>query len=107
MALTIEEFTRLEQPAQVIIHSLHPALYQVTVVLHGQEQLLVDGSGRPFRSHNLQQVRETLQAMPVASISLRQQSAYDEMIGQPAREEANTLELPVSLHDAALPPIIH
>ena len=107
MALTIEEFTRLEQPARVIIHSLDRALYQVTVVLQGQEQLLIDGSGRPFRSHNLQQVRETLQAMPVASITLRQQSAYDEMIGQPAREEANTLELPVSLCDAGPPPIIH
>ena len=107
MALTIEEFTQLEQPARVIIHSLDRALYQVTAVLQGQEQLLIDGSGRPFRSHNLQQVRETLQAMPVASITLRQQSAYDEMIGQPAREEANTLELPVALYDAALPPIIH
>jgi hypothetical protein len=107
MALTIEQFARLEQPTPVIIHSLDRALYQVTVLLEGQEQLLVDGSGRPFRSHNLQQVREILQAMPVASITLRQQSAYDEMIGQPAREEANTLELPVSLYDAALPPIIH
>jgi len=28
-------------------------------------------------------------------------------LAQPAREEANTLELPMSLYDAALPPIIH
>ena len=107
MALTIKEFTRLAQPARVIIHSLDRALYQVTVVIDGQEQLLIVDSGRPFRSHNLQHVRETLQVMPVASITLRQQSAYDEMIGQPAREEENTLELPVSPLDAAPPTIIH
>ena len=100
MAITIEDFTRLEQPAAVIIHSLDRALYQVTVLQHGREQLLVAGCGRPFRSHNLQQVRETLQGMPVSSIALRQQSAYDEMIGQPARQEANTLELAVPLSDS-------
>ena len=105
MAITIEDFTRMEQPARVIIHSIDQALYQVTVLLHEQEQLLVDRSGRPFRRHNLQQVRETLRTMPVASITLRQQSAYDEMIGQPVREGANTLEVPVSLNDFTPPPV--
>jgi hypothetical protein len=99
MALSIADFSRLEQPVHVVIHSLDRALYQVTVLLEGQEQLLVESPGRPFRHHNLQQVREMLHTLPVASITLRQQSAYDEMIGQPAREEANTLELPLSLEE--------
>ena len=42
-------------------------------------------------------MRETLQAMPVASLTLRHQSAYDEMINQPERTNTNTLELSLSL----------
>lgn len=103
MALTFDDFTRLAQPVPVIIHSLDRALYQVTVLLDEKEQLLIDDSGRPYRSHNLQQVRDALRVLPVASITLRQQSAYDEMIGQPAREEANTLEVSLSLDDAGPP----
>jgi hypothetical protein len=42
-------------------------------------------------------MREALSSMPIATITLRHQSAYDEMINQPQRQHANTLELPLSL----------
>ena len=81
----------------MIIHSLEQALYQVTLEVDGEERLLVEKDGRTFRRHSLQQVREALQTLPVASLRLRQQSAYDEMIGQPAREGSNVLEVTLSL----------
>ena len=90
----------------MIIHSLDQALYQVTLEVGGREHLLVENDGRSFRRHSLQQVREALQPMPVASLRLRHQSAYDEMIGQPLREASNVLEVALSL-DQCPPPRIH
>ena len=106
MKLTFEQFSRLDEPAVVTIHSLDQALYQVTVRLDDDECLLVESNGSPFRCHSLQQVREALQTMPIASLFLRQQSAYDEMIGQPMRERPNTLEIPLSL-ETCPPQTIH
>ena len=106
MKLTFEQFAELAEPVPVTIHSLDQALYQVTLVIEGKEHLLVENSGRTFRRHTLQQVREALQTLPVASLTLRQQSAYDEMIGQPSREGPNTLEVSLSL-DIYPPPVIH
>jgi hypothetical protein len=104
--ISFEAFSRRAEPVDVIIHSLEQALYQVTLVIDNREHLLVENDGKTFRRHSLQQVREALQIMPVASLRLRQQSAYDEMIGQPVREGSNTLELPLSL-DQYPPPRIH
>jgi hypothetical protein len=80
-----------------VIRSLDQALYQVTLVVDGRERLLTEDNGRVFRRHSLLEVREALQALPLDSAVLRQDSAYDEMIGQPGRERDNTLEVPLSL----------
>tara|TARA_R110002110_G_scaffold205066_7_gene417270 strand:- start:426398 stop:426718 length:321 start_codon:yes stop_codon:yes gene_type:complete len=97
MSLTFKQFAALREPARVIVCSLEQALYQVLVVVAEREQLLKENDGRPFRRHNLNQIREALQGMPVAALLLRHQSAYDEMVGQPVRAQDNTLEVPLSL----------
>ncbi len=97
MKLRFDEFARLESPAEVVIHSLAEALYQVTVSVDGEERLLAENDGSAFRCYSVQQAREALQLMPVASLRLRQRSAYDEMVGQPLREQDNTLEVPLAL----------
>jgi hypothetical protein len=96
MKLSLVEFAQFEDPVPVVIYSLERALYQVMVVVDGREKLLVEESGRTFRRHNLQQVREMLRLLPVSSLVLRQFSAYDEMVGQPPRAEDNLLEIPLS-----------
>lgn len=106
MKISVREFAGLGEKVPVIVHSLDQALYQVTVLIDGAERLLVDGKGRPLRSHSLQRVREMLRRLPVASLVLRQQSAYDEMIGQPLREGENTLEVPLGLPEEE-PPSLH
>lgn len=106
MKISFEEFAQCAEPVDVIIHSLEQALYQVTLVIDQQERLLVENDGKTFRRHSLQQVREALQTMPVLSLRLRQQSAYDEMVGQPVRESSNALDVPLSL-DPYPPPRIH
>lgn len=106
MKISLEALSRLDRPVSVIIHSLDQALYQVTVSIDGEIYLLTEGSGSILRRHSLQQVRELLREMPVESIKLRHQSAYDEMIGQPVRTEDNTLEVSLSL-DVLGSPVIH
>ena len=106
MKLTLAKFAQLENSAAVVIHSLDQALYQVTVIVGDEPCLLVENSGRTFKCHSLQQARDALQSMPVASIVLRHQSPYDEMVGQPVRQQDNTLEVTVS-HERYPPPVTH
>ena len=106
MRLTINELTALTDAADVTIHSLEQALYQVTVALPSGPHLLVDKKGKAISSRSLQKMREILQVLPVGTITLRHESAYDEMIGQPSRGCSNALEVNLS-HEMYPEPIIH
>ena len=106
MKLTITQFSALRDVADVTIHSLEQALYQVTVSLPAGPHLLVDKKGVTIRSRNLQSMREMLKVLPVRSITLRHESAYDEMVGQPVRESSNALEVNIS-HENCPEPIVH
>jgi hypothetical protein len=97
MRITLKEFSRWPEKLPLIIHSIDMAGYQATVVIDRHEHLLMGHNDKPLRHQSLMHMREALQSMPVATISLRHQSVYDEMINQPQRQQANTLELPLSL----------
>jgi hypothetical protein len=97
MRITLKEFSRWPEKLPLIIHSIDMAGYQATVVIDRHEHLLMGHNDKPLSHQSLMHMREALQSMPVATISLRHQSAYDEMINQPQRQHANTLEVPLSL----------
>jgi hypothetical protein len=97
MKITLREFSKHQTELPVIVHSIDMAGYQAAVTLNGRECLLVKENGKPLRHQSLMHMREALLAMPVASLRLRHQSAYDEMINQPERIGNNTLELSLSL----------
>ena len=96
MKITMSEFAALQQAAAVTVHSLTPTLYQVTLLSGESERILTYDDGRPYRAKNLQSVREMLASMPAESITMRHESAYDEMVGQPARQSSNALEIALS-----------
>lgn len=82
--LQIRELDKLQPISQVIIHSIDWMIYQVSVVEGMQTRLLYSGDS-PFRCHNLLQIKELFQLLDVSEYLLeRKNSAYDEMIGQPA-----------------------
>jgi len=97
MKITFAELISQNLPRTLVVHSLDQALYHVTVLIDDREVLLAEDNGKVFRRHSLQEVREILRLLPVERLSLRQQSAYDEMIGQPPRAGDNTLEVPLSI----------
>ena len=91
MKITMSQFAALSDPVAVTIHSLGPALYQVSLLLDGQSRTLADEDGSHYRARNLQTVRCMLASMPAQTITMHHESAYDEMIGQEVRRESNTL----------------
>lgn len=97
MKITLKEFSKCETELPVIVHSIDMVGYLATVIVDGDEYLLVGKNGKQLKYQSLMHIREALNPMPVASLVLRHQSAYDEMINQPIRQNKNTLELPLSL----------
>ena len=97
MKVSLETLRRGGEPVALVIDSLELALYQVLVDIGGREALLTEDNGKILRRHSLNAAREALQGLPVSRLTLRHRSAYDEMIGQPAREESNAMEVPLAL----------
>ena len=91
--IALADLVRSGHQFDVVIHSLDQALYQATVVLEEGERLLLDDAQRPLRFHSLQAMREALIPLSIGKLTLRQRSAYDEMIGQPPREGSNVMEV--------------
>lgn len=95
MAITKEKLKTRKQIDKVVIHSHDLSLYLVSVFLDGEEHYVVDRKNKPIREFSKQKLQALFQHHVVAEMVLRQQSAYDEMIGQPLRDGENTLEVPI------------
>lgn len=101
MKLHVADLAKYPSLSKVIVHSLDQMLYIITVVIDGREHLLYRDDGRPFRTNRLSEIHSVLAPAIIEETVLRQQSAYDEMIGQPLREGDNTLEVPFSVRRPA------
>ncbi len=97
MKQKLSELRDLGPLQKVAIRSLELSLYLAEVELQGRRYAICDDDGRPLRAVNLVAMREMLRDLQIESLVLVQESAYDEMIGQPLREGSNALEVPLSL----------
>lgn len=95
----LQQFPRIEK---LTIHSLDLMLYQVSVELDGQEIYVTDNHGKLLRSHNLLSIQALFEGWPIEHLLLRHESAYDEMIGQPAGQ-GNRLEVPLGNSKLGVP----
>jgi hypothetical protein len=85
----------LHQPlARAVVHSLDGSLYQLSVQIGDQEHLVWASSDRPLRTRNILELKEKLVGLEIGELVLRQNSAYDEMVGQPDSGD-NRLEVPL------------
>ena len=98
MTVTLQAFAQWPTALPVTVHSIDMAGYQATVLIDGTTHLLIERRSKPLHRQSLMAMREALKSMPVASLVLQHQSAYDEMINQPERERDNTLAVPLSLN---------
>lgn len=93
--VTIKQLGKYQKLEKAIIESLDPALYRLLVLVEGEEVLVTEKNGTSLVKRNQNDLRELLAPFAIASLVLRHQSAYDEMIGQPVRSESNRLEIPL------------
>ena len=98
-------FANLSQYAiqKIIICSIDQALYQVMVVIDGEERLVWKTEKVRLCSRNLMELREKLMHLAVPALYLLHESAYDEMIGLQANQYGNRLEVPLGKDPYAKP----
>ncbi|USH05442.1 DUF6482 family protein [Grimontia kaedaensis] len=80
---------------KLIIHSLDLCLYQASVVIDGEEHFVCYDDGNFLRTHSLIEIQKCCKNLKAKETVLRQESAYDEMVGAPAKGETNALEVPL------------
>jgi hypothetical protein len=95
--MLLSEVKLLPHVDKVRIHSLESNLYQVSILVGEDEHYVFSAPGKFLRSHNKLDLLAQFEGMSVGSTVLCHQSAYDEMVGQPLRDQANLLEVPISM----------
>ncbi len=96
MRICIDELHRWQPLGTVIIRSLDLSLYHAIAVIDGREHLIADAEGKPLRYHSIMGFKRRLAGFTIERMLLEQNSAYDEMIGQAPRSQANTLRVPMT-----------
>ncbi|WP_394183165.1 DUF6482 family protein [Marinomonas posidonica] len=99
--MELKELKRTQHFDKVKLHSLESNLYQLSVVIEGKEDYVMDGKGRFMTSHNKLELQSLFKEKQVDAMVLCHQSAYDEMVGQPPSMAGNTLEVPLGNTDLA------
>lgn len=97
--MTLEELNQVDVFDKVKIHSLESNLYQLSVIVNGEEHFVMNDKGHCLTSHNKLNLQSLFKEKKVGKMVLSHQSAYDEMVGQPMREGSNTLEVPLGNAD--------
>ena len=95
MAMTLSKLEKYFYIDKLVIHSLDLALYQVSVVVDGEEHFVTDDKGYLLRAFSIVELQKQCRRLKAKQQVLRQQSAYDEMVGQPVRGSSNLLEVPL------------
>lgn len=95
MKITLSALKQRGSLRKLAIRSTDLSLYLAEIELDGIRHLVCDDDERPLRTANLVSMREKLAVLEVEQLVLVQESAYDEMIGQPLREGSNRLEVPL------------
>ena len=83
------------QVEKLVINSLQNALYQAMVVIDQEEHVVWEDKNKALVTRNLVKMRERFQNMTFPETVLRQESAYDEMVGLDTRSASNRMEIPL------------
>lgn len=96
MKITLQQLQNSVGLTRMVVYSLDFSIYLAYADFGEESFLVTDSDGKPLRTSNLTAMKQRLAGVAAPELYLRQQSAYDEMVGQPLRDGANTLEIPLS-----------
>ena len=66
---------------KVVICSLDQSLYQALLIDNDDEHLIWESNSKPLKTRSLMKMQELFEELEVGELVLRQESAYDEMVG--------------------------
>ena len=95
MAISLSKLEKFFYLDKLVVHSLDLSLYQVSVEVDGQAHFITDDKGTLLRAFSVLELQKKCANLKANKWVLRQQSAYDEMVGAPIRQQDNTLEVPL------------
>ncbi|MEY2909288.1 MAG: hypothetical protein RLZZ602_1811 [Pseudomonadota bacterium] len=96
MKMTLKQTkARSSHIERFIIESVDLSLYIAHAVIDGEEHLLAENDGKILKRKNILEMKRCLKAIIEVELTLRQRSAYDEMVGHSYAASANTMELPL------------
>lgn len=102
MKLTLKDLKRQsDRIEKFVIESVDLSLYIAHAVIAGEEHLIAENDGRILKRMNILEMKRALKGVADVELSLRQRSAYDEMVGHSYGAQANTME--ISLGNQPLP----
>jgi hypothetical protein len=81
--MLLKELKKISRIDKVKLHSLESNLYQLSVVIEGNEEYIKTDNGHFLTSHNKLELQALFKDKTVGAMVLCHQSAYDEMVGQP------------------------
>lgn len=93
--IKFRDLSKRQPIEKVIVHSIDLALYQVSILKDGEEVLLADKKNRPLKAHSTLAIEALFEGYQVDEMVLRHESAYDEMVNQPAKMASNRMEVPL------------
>ena len=96
MKRTLKELAAHGQIDRLVIRSVDLSLYIAVAEMAGDDCLITNNDGSTLRTRNLLEMKQAVAGLPFDELVLRQESAYDEMVGQPDREGSNALEVGLS-----------
>ncbi len=96
MKITLQQLQNSVGLTRMVVHSLDFSIYLAYAEFADEAFLVTEVDGKLLRTSNLTAMKQRLADIAMPGLFLRHQSAYDEMVGQPPRAGANTLEIPLS-----------
>ena len=98
MKLLFSALAQFQPIKRAIIISFDMSIYQLMVTTDCGDQLVWETAKQPLTTRSIGALRKRLENLAIDTITLRHDSAYDEMIGQPLRS-SNTLDVRLNTGD--------
>jgi len=96
MKRTLKELATCGQIDRLVIRSVDLSLYIAVAEVAGEDCLITNNDGSTLKTRNLLEMKQAVAGLSFGELVLRQESPYDEMVGQPGREGSNALEVGLS-----------
>ncbi len=96
-SMTLAQLGALQPALNLLrLRSFDPDIYLVEMVIQDETYRLTDTLGRPMAFRSQLAAKKPFKGLSVERAELVQESAYDEMIGQPQRTGRNTLRVDIA-----------